>query len=41
VVYGKQAQNAHGFIFTMAPGADQFGQEQDSLRSELRKPLFQ
>jgi hypothetical protein len=41
VVCGKQAQHACGFIFATAPGADQFVEEQDSLRSELRKTLFQ
>ncbi len=41
VVCGKQAQHAPGFLFTAAPGADQFVEEQDSLRPELRKPRFQ
>jgi hypothetical protein len=37
----QQAQHASGFIFAAAPGADQFVEEQDSLRSELRETLFQ
>jgi hypothetical protein len=41
MIYGKQAQHAPGFIFTTAPGADQFAEKQDSLRAELRETLFQ
>ena len=41
MVYGKQAQHAPGFLFAAASGADQFVEEQDSLRPELRETLFQ
>jgi len=41
LVYGKQAQHAPGFLFAAASGADQFVEEQDSLRPELRETLFQ
>src|ERR1035438_1877860 len=41
MIRGRQAQHACSFILTTAPGADQFVEEHDSLRSELRKALFQ
>ena len=41
VIRGKQAQHACGFVFATTPGADQFVEEQDSLRAELRETLFQ
>ena len=41
MICGEQAQHACRFIFATASGADQFVEEQDAFRSELRKPLFQ
>src|SRR6266568_6537544 len=41
MIRSKQAQHACRFIFATAPGADQFVEEQDSFRAELRKTLFQ